>query len=219
LKTLVEGKEAHPRVSELVAMRSGQLVAATQRGILMSPDGGRTWIQDLERAGEIADLAVSPEDPDIVVAVSKSGCLRSDDGGEHWNQVSAAWTASPHTVAFAPSNDRVLFATTTGGLYRSTDRGASWRRVNGGLPHSDLTGIAISPDGRTLYVSDFTWGGIFRSADGGRTWDRMPTDGLGSDRVWALGVDPAAPERVLAAPSAGGLHVLNAGASLSAKSD
>jgi hypothetical protein len=38
----------------------------------------------------------------------------------------------------------------------------------------------------------------------------MPTDGLGSDRVWTLSVDPAAPERLLAAPSAGGLHVLMA---------
>ena len=219
LKTLVEGKEAHPRVSELVAMPSGQLVAATARGILCSPDGGRTWTQVLDASGEIADLAVSPLNPDLLVAVSKSGCLRSDDGGEHWTQASSAWTVSPHSVAFMPANDRVLFATTTAGLYRSTDQGASWRRVNGGLPHSDLTGIAVSPDGRTLYVSDFTWGGIFRSANGGGTWDRMPTDGLGSDRVWAVGVDPAAPDRVLAAPSAGGLHVLNAGASLGAKAD
>jgi len=36
----------------------------------------------------------------------------------------------------------------------------------------------------------------------------MPTDGLGSDRVWTLSVDPAAPDRLLAAPSAGGLHML-----------
>jgi hypothetical protein len=36
----------------------------------------------------------------------------------------------------------------------------------------------------------------------------MPTDGLASDRVWALGIDPAAPERVLAASVAGGLHLL-----------
>ena len=218
MKTLVEGKEAHPRVIELIGMPSGQLVAATSTGILWSPDGGRTWVQALE-SGEVSDLAVSPHDPDLLVAVSKSGCYRSSNGGERWTQVSAAWTAMPHALAFAPSDDRVLFATTSGGLYRTADQGASWRRVSGGLPHSDLTGIALSPDGRTLYVSDFTWGGIFRSEDGGMTWNRMPTDGLGSDRVWAVGVDPASPDRVLAAPSAGGLHVLNAGVSLGAKTD
>jgi hypothetical protein len=36
----------------------------------------------------------------------------------------------------------------------------------------------------------------------------MPIDGLGSDRVWTLGLDPAAPERLLASSSAGGLHLL-----------
>ena len=83
-----------------------------------------------------------------------------------------------------------------------------WSRVNGGIPHSDLTGIAVHPDGRTIYASDFTWGGIYRSVNGGSTWARMPTDGLGSDRVWTLGLDPAAPERLLAASLAGGLHML-----------
>jgi photosystem II stability/assembly factor-like uncharacterized protein len=107
-----------------------------------------------------------------------------------------------------PSDHEVLFATTTGGLFRSEDLGASWARVDGGIPHSDLTGIVTHPDGHTLYVSDFTWGGIFRSIDGGSTWERMPTDGLASDRVWTLGLDPTDPERLLVAPPAGGLHQL-----------
>jgi hypothetical protein len=36
----------------------------------------------------------------------------------------------------------------------------------------------------------------------------MPTGGLGSDRVWTLGLDPAAPNRLLASSAAGGLHLL-----------
>jgi hypothetical protein len=36
----------------------------------------------------------------------------------------------------------------------------------------------------------------------------MPTDGLASDRVWALDIDLTAPERLLASASAGGLHLL-----------
>jgi photosystem II stability/assembly factor-like uncharacterized protein len=205
-------------VTELLAMKSGPLVAATTKGVIRSPDGGKTWTQPMDGADEVFDLAVSGDNPDLVMAVTQAGCFKSGDGGSSWNQVSPALGPTPHTLAFLPSNDRILFATTTGGLFRSGDQGATWRRVAGGLPRSDLTGIAVNPDGRTLYVSDFTWGGIFRSVDGGSTWSRMPTDGLGSDKVWALGVDPAAPERVLAAPSAGGLHVLSADASLSAKS-
>jgi hypothetical protein len=58
-----------------------------------------------------------------------------------------------------------------------------------------------------MYVSDFNWGGIFHSADGGSTWRRIPTGDLPSDRVWSLGLDPAAPAQVLAS-SAGGLYLL-----------
>lgn len=106
----------------------------------------------------------------------------------------------------------ILAGTSTGvihsaNVFRSDDHGATWRRLNGGVPHSDLTGIAIHPDGRTIYTSDFTRGGVFRSVDEGRTWTRVGTDGLASDRVWALAFDPAEPERLLAASAAGGLHL------------
>jgi photosystem II stability/assembly factor-like uncharacterized protein len=210
LRTLLDDREFHPRVTELLTLPAGRLLAGTSKGVIYSSDGGRTWTQPvLGSAEEVSDLAVSPHDPDLIVAATPSGFFRSTDGGETWSQVSPAIAGvTTHAVAFMPSDDPVLFATTSGGLFRSGDQGATWRRVNGGIPRSDLTGIAVSPDGRTIYASDFTWGGIFRSVDGGLSWDRMATDGLASDRVWALGIDPAAPERLLAAASAGGLHRL-----------
>ncbi len=210
---LFDGQETHCRVTELLALPSGRVLAATSKGLIRSADGGLTWTKPTlgDDQPQVLDLAVSREDSDLVVAATRSGFFRSKDGGETWRQISSAPGMTPHTVAFLPTDDRVLFATTSGGLYRSGDLGASWRRVSGGLPRSDLTGIAINPDGRTIYVSDFTWGGIFRSVDGGSTWDRMPTDGLGSDRVWTLCIDPLAPERLLAGSSAGGLHLLTPG--------
>ena len=42
----------------------------------------------------------------------------------------------------------------------------------------------------------------------GLTWERLPTDGLVTDRVWTVGLDPTAPDRVLAASPAGGMHML-----------
>ena len=208
VQTVIEGERIQPRVTDLIALGDGRLVAGTPTGILQSSDGGETWTRPAAASDvEIQALAASRRDPGLLVAATKSGFLRSNDGGETWRRASLALNVTPHALAFAPANRRVLYATTTGGLFRSGDLGETWRRVDGGLPHSDLTGLAMDPNGRALYVSDFTWGGVFRSADGGSTWDRMPTTGLGSDRVWALGLDPAAPERVLAASSAGGLHV------------
>ena len=226
LRTRIDGREVHPRVNELLVLPPRRLLAATSNGLIRSLDGGRTWTQPtLGSVTEVSDLALSPTDLDLVVVATRSGIFRSTDGGESWRRVSSELgDLTPHALAFMPSDDHVLFATTSGGLFRSGDQGASWHRVNGGIPRSDLTGIAVSPDGRTMYVSDFNWGGIFRSVNGGSTWARMPTDGLGSDHVWTLGLDPATPGRLLASSSAGGLHLLvsasadvGAGAGLVAK--
>ena len=217
----LDGKEVRLRITELISLPGGRLVAGTPDGVLRSADAGKTWTRppDLARQDEVFDLAVPRRDGDLVAASTKSGFFVSHDAGETWSQVGAPLDVTPHVLAFSPRNEMTLFATTSGGLYRSNDQGSSWRRLEGGLPHSDLTGMAIDPDGRTLYVSDFNFGGIFRSHDGGLSWQRMPTDGLGSDRVWALGVDPDAPDRLLAAAAAGGLHALTSGGAANASSE
>jgi len=210
LSTQIQGREVHPRVSELLVVSPGRLLAATTNGVILSPDGGRTWDwPTLGKAGEVFGLAVSPADPELVVAATPIGNFRSTDGGDNWRQVSTGLLGvTPHALVFLPSDDRVLFATTSGGLFRSGDQGGTWRLVTGGIPHSALTGFAVHPDGRTIYACDFTWGGIFRSTNSGLTWARMPTDGLASDRAWTLGLDPATPEQLLVGSSAGGLHLL-----------
>ncbi|HYU40724.1 MAG TPA: YCF48-related protein, partial [Vicinamibacteria bacterium] len=201
MSTVVDGVDVHPRVKDLLALPPRNLIAATSKGLLRSSDGGRTWVRPgLGLADEVSALAVSPNDIDVVVAMNALGVFRSGDGGQSWTQVSYGFgDVQPHAVAFMPSDDKVLLATTSGGLYRSEDQGTTWSRVTGGIPYSDITGLAIHPDGRTIYASDFTFGGIFRSVDAGKTWERLPTDGLASDHVWTLGLDPAAPERLLVA--------------------
>jgi photosystem II stability/assembly factor-like uncharacterized protein len=209
LPTLLDGREVHPRVTDLLALAPRRLLAATPHGMLSSPDEGWSWTQPaLVQADEVFGLVASAVDPERVVAATKSGFFRSLDGGDTWKLASPPLPgATPHALTVDPSSDQVLFATTTGGLYRSDDQATTWRCVTGGIPRSDLTGIAVHPDGRTIYASDFNWGGIFRSVDGGVTWGRMPTGDLPSDRVWTLGLDPEAPDRLLAS-SAGGLRLL-----------
>ena len=210
LTTVVDGIDAHPRVADVVAVSVRSVLAATSKGLLRTSDGGRTWQRlPLGMSDQISALAVSPSDPALVVAATRLGIYRSRDGGDSWAQVSGGFgDIQAHAIAFVPSNDRVLFAATGKGLFRSDDQGATWARSTGGIPWTDITGLAVHANGKTVYASDFTWGGIFRSTDGGATWERMPTEGLVSDRAWTLAVDPASPDRVLAASPTGGLHLL-----------
>jgi photosystem II stability/assembly factor-like uncharacterized protein len=157
----------------------------------------------------VSALAVSPADLARVVAATPLGFFRSEDQGDRWMLVSRGLgDGQAHALRFLPTDPAVVFATTSRGLWRSPDLGESWRQVAGGVPFTDITGLAIHPDGRTLFASDFTWGGIFRSHDAGQSWQRLPANGLVTDRVWTMALDPAAPERLLAATPSGGLHLL-----------
>ena len=210
LTTIVDGVDAHPRVADVVAINTRTVIAATSKGLLRTADGGRTWRRTaLGLAEQISSLAVSPSESSLIVAATPLGIFRSADAGDTWAQVSSGFgDITAHAIAFVPSSDKVLFAATGKGLFRSDDQGVTWARSNGGIPWTDITGLAVHPDGRTVYASDFTWGGIFRSVDGGATWERMPSEGLVSDRAWTLAVDPASPDRVLAASPTGGLHLM-----------
>jgi photosystem II stability/assembly factor-like uncharacterized protein len=196
-------------VTDLAVIRGEALVAATPEGLIRSEDGGSHWVRAAGiGSGGVEAIAQSPNDDRLLLAISHRALFRSTDGGATWSQVSDGVNGrAPHRVAFVPSRDNVLLAATSEGLFRSGDRGESWERVTGGIPQCDLSGIAVDQHGRTVYASNFTVGGIFRSRDGGKSWKRMPVDGLASDRVWTLGFDPSAPERLLVAPAAGGLHL------------
>jgi len=209
LNTVIADLDVHPRVNDVTALSDRVFLAATSAGLLKSNDGGETWRRpSVWLSGPVAALAAASKQPGLMLAATDMAFFRSRDGGETWTAVSRGLGADTHSLAVLPGNDKVVFASTGAGLYRSSDQGQTWGRCASGIPFSDITGLATHPDGRTIYASDFTWGGVFRSQDGGLTWERLPTDGLVTDRVWTVGVDPSAPDRVLAASPAGGLHML-----------
>jgi photosystem II stability/assembly factor-like uncharacterized protein len=203
----------HPRVNDVVAYpgpRGLSIVAATSRGLLRSDDTGATWRQPaLGMPGQVTALAGAAGKPGLLVAATALGFYLSHDGGERWSQVSPAVEGlEARRLAFLPGEERIVFATTGRGLFRSLDYGQTWRRSTGGVPFTDITGLAVHPDGRTLYVTEFSAGGIFRSRDGGETWSRLPTDGLLTDRAWTVALDPHSPDRVVVSSPSGGLHLM-----------
>jgi len=203
------GIDVHPRVTDVALLPEGVILAATSRGLLAGSSAGETWKRAvLGAASQATSLAVSARDPRVVLAATPLGFFRSSDGGQQWEPVSHALEAPPHSLAFLPTDEQIAFAATPRGLFRSKNQGRSWARLTGGVPFTDITGLALHPDGRTLYAGDFTAGGIFQSADGGETWKRLPSDGLLTERAWTLAVDPSLPGRVFVSSPTGGLHVL-----------
>jgi photosystem II stability/assembly factor-like uncharacterized protein len=112
--------------------------------------------------------------------------------------------AQVRSLAFLPEDARVLFATTPVGLLRSADAGQTWARYGGGLPLSDIAGLAFGPEG-VVFASDFRRGGVYRSLDRGESWSALSAEGLAGERVFSLAVDRG---RLLAGTTGNGLRAL-----------
>jgi photosystem II stability/assembly factor-like uncharacterized protein len=120
-------KSVGPAVYGLAVTPDGRVLAAEQRGVFASEDGGTTWQILLEE--NVVGLAVRPGDEQTMLAVG-SGIFRTSDGGRTWREVQeiseGAWP-----VAWAPSDpERAYVVGFDRELYRSTDGGASWQVVD-----------------------------------------------------------------------------------------
>jgi hypothetical protein len=109
---------------------------------------------------ELIDFAVSPQDPDLIVASARNGLVRSSDGGRTWTPVSDAGYV---VLDWAGTGLFGLAADGTAAV--SQDAGTSWQsRGNiGGEPEALLAR-------EDLLVAAATDRGIVQSRDGGRTW-------------------------------------------------
>jgi photosystem II stability/assembly factor-like uncharacterized protein len=197
------GSEVHARVVALAALPSA-LVAATENGLFLKAGPDQPW-EARTPASERGFLAVAASGKGLILCATPLGVYRSGDLGASWDRLTSAPDPGIRSLGFLPGSELVVFAPSPTGLYRSHDAGKTWSRGGGGLPVSDITGLAFHPDGKTLYASDFTWGGLFKSGDGGNTWVALPTDGLASDRIWTIAIDPRTPEAPLVAGRTGGL--------------
>ena len=127
-------------------------------GIAMSADGGSTWTMvSGDRAFvSVEALEIDPNDPNVIFAGSEMGGIyRSADGGMSWVQVGAGLDAEApvSSIVVDPTNGQIVYlASPLGGVFLSEDRGTSWQALNNGLTHRSANVLALSYDGRVLYV-------------------------------------------------------------------
>jgi len=141
------------------------LVYGYNAGQLMVSTDMRTW--DTRASITMADLAVSPQDPQTVLATTQQGLARSTDGGRSFYVIGGAPLLALVTW---PDTGPLMGVDPDGGVHVSEDGGTSWqqRGSTGGAPE------ALTVSGQTVYVA--VEGRIVESGDGGRTFRKRYAD-------------------------------------------
>lgn len=204
-------------------------------GLYRSDDGGDTWreceaFQNIRGrrlwrspasppfTAYVQAIAVSPADPDLVVAGVEFGAVvRSADGGETWSNHRRKAIRDCHSLAWHATDGDAVYEAGAGirrrAGARSTDGGETWRKPGDGLDRGYGWGVAAHPDDPgTWYVSASTGpfaahgdgdaeAAVFRREDG-TEWTRLggfPTDSM----PYALCTDPAMPDHLWAGTADG----------------
>lgn len=147
-------------VRALARAGTGALVAATDRGVYRSLDGGAAWRQAGAGFGPRPFHALAADAGGLLYAGGEGGMVAvSADGGATWTTVSGELPRQagkragplPRTVVRALAAERAggrerLVAGTDDGIFQSGDRGRTWEPANDGLPSVDpKTGLAAVP--------------------------------------------------------------------------
>jgi photosystem II stability/assembly factor-like uncharacterized protein len=209
--------------------------------IFVSRDGGNSWteLESFRRMREpswktptesepyVLGLAVSPTDPNVIVAGVEAGAvLRSGDGGKTWEGHLKGTAKDCHSLTFHTTNGNWIYQ--GGGGWPaavSQDSGLTWKQPRKGMRFSLYGwGVAADPQRPEIWyvsaapLSTFPlffvfptahWDGhahasIFRSTEEGR-WTRLsgglpqPLDYM----AYALLTDPEAPGHLYAGLSNG----------------
>jgi photosystem II stability/assembly factor-like uncharacterized protein len=167
----------HPKNPDIVYVAAlGHLWGTNKdRGVFKTTDGGKTWQKVLyldERTG-VTDLAMDPQDSDILYAAAHERLRDHFDAGDPEDQ----WGPKA-------------------GIYVTEDAGQNWAKVTEGLPTEEMGRIGLdtarSKPG-TVYALvstqktrsfrpgqepgeeklELNRGGIFKSTDYGKTWTHM----------------------------------------------
>ncbi|MGW7657524.1 F510_1955 family glycosylhydrolase [Streptomyces asiaticus] len=131
-------------------------------GLLRTSEDGTTWKDGA--TFQALDIAVSPDNADLVLATTAEGVARSTDGGKTF-----AKGRQPVMAFLSWKAKNALYGIDTSGrLSRSTDGGSAWKKlttVPGGQPQA-LTAV----DAEHLLAA--TQNGVYESKDAGKSFTK-----------------------------------------------
>ena len=128
-----------------------------------SLDGGSTWEGILPEVAD--DIAINPQNPDVVFVAANGRIYRSTDGGDTWTAfgTGAGLTGGVECVAINPVNPAIIYAGGYGGMFRSTDAGDTWTVFDDGLPTGvEVQSIAVEGESGEMILVGTAGHGIYR---------------------------------------------------------
>jgi photosystem II stability/assembly factor-like uncharacterized protein len=134
-------------------------------GMLRVSEDGEKWDNRAELAA--LDIAVSPKDPDLVLATTQDGVAKSTNGGKSFGP-----GAEPVLAFVSWAEPDALYGIDPAGvLHRSTDGGATWKEA-GKVPGGGPQALTVVGADRVLAA---TQDGVYETRDGGKTFtERLP---------------------------------------------
>lgn len=184
-------------------------------GVYKSTDAGKTWKNiGLQKTRHIADIAIHPNNPDIVFVAaqgalhgnnSERGIYKSTNGGESWKKVLYINDSTGiSSLSLDMNNPRVLYASSwqhrrlpwtvqSGGkdcgIWKSVDAGETWVKINNGLPDfMGKIGVSVSRANSSkvfaIVEAEKSKSGIYRSDDAGKTWSFLSGNQDLTARSW-----------------------------------
>jgi photosystem II stability/assembly factor-like uncharacterized protein len=169
-------------VNSIAFGASGQVATATDQGIALSADGGRSWRIVGEEPGSAASVCIVPAgDTALILAgLPFGGVVRSADGGATWEPSNTGlYTSLVAGLSLSPAfaADQTIYTTSAHtGIDASHDGGQTWTTHNDGLKRANVYGLASVPEAsgpaRTFAATD---AGLFGRRDSSEPWhDLLP---------------------------------------------
>jgi photosystem II stability/assembly factor-like uncharacterized protein len=193
---------------------------ATEQGLFVSHDSGRSWAKLPFGPGELPVGSVRASSDGVRIRlVSSGGMIFSEDAGRTWT-----WHDLPlesgGAIRLEWTPDNILLAVARTGLYISRDAGNSWTKAQAGLPGGLADALLARPD---LWLVSMRAAGLYISRDEGATWTRVKPGSAvrtslettsisaarASDGPFPVLLAVGAAGRIYAGSSSDGLYVLD----------